>query len=71
MLHHLLCLILLLLIWPYKALQELKQNARVGLSKSEQNTLRFWKLVAFVGAGLVVILALLFFLFEILRYTAS
>jgi hypothetical protein len=52
-------LLLEIICWPYRALLEFMKNSGVGLSKSEQNTLKFWKLVAFVGGGLLIVVLLL------------
>ncbi len=67
MLDLMLWLIFYLVTLPYRALREFMEDRKVGLSKSEQNSLRLWKLIALIGGGLVLILALLLFLFEILR----
>ncbi len=68
---YLLWVILNLVIWPYRAIRDLKKNSGVGVSKSEQNSIKFWRLIAFIGVGLVAILVLIFFLFEMLWQTAS
>jgi len=68
---YLLWVILDVVIWPYRAIRDLKKNSGIGISKSEQNTIKFWRLIAVLGVGLVVILVLVFFLFEMLQDTAS
>lgn len=52
---------------PYRALRQFMEGRKVGLAKSEQSSLRLWKLVVIIGGGLVFILVLLLFLFEIVR----
>jgi hypothetical protein len=52
-----------ILWWPYEAWKRSLENSRMGASKYDQETLRFWKWVAIAGTGVLLLLGMALMLF--------
>jgi hypothetical protein len=53
----LLSAIIKLLWWPYEAWKHTTESSRVGVSRDEKRTLRFWYLFALIGTLVIAVLA--------------